>query len=209
MSHNRRYTGCTSDTERTGNTPPGWVGIFEDLLLRGLRQSTGTCPSCRAPHTTDRSPCGRSPVRWMIRSGGRLQRVVDHKRFSNSVSCRTTQFSSRERPSHCELQEAYMRPRSAEVGSSACSSVFVPVLVCSGSCQAIMIPATAANTWMRPGGHCSPIMQITPATRATTANTNDARARRAATLGWIKFMSVFFFQVVACVNGRLSIASAM
>jgi hypothetical protein len=54
-----------------------------------------------------------------------------------------------------------------------------------------MNPATAANTRMRPGGHCPPMMQTTPTARAMRASAKDARARRMETSGWIGFVFVF------------------
>ncbi len=49
--------------------------------------------------------------------------------------------------------------------------------------HAVMTPATAANTRMRPGPHCPPMMQTTPSARATRASAKDARARRVEALG--------------------------
>ncbi len=62
------------------------------------------------------------------------------------------------------------------------------------NCHAVMTPATAANTRMRPGGHCPPMMQTPPTARAMKAivkDARDARARRVEALGCIGFVFIF------------------
>ncbi len=48
-------------------------------------------------------------------------------------------------------------------------------------CHAVITPATAANTRIKPAPHCPPRTQTTPTPRATKANAKEALARREET----------------------------